>query len=159
MTMSEPKEIQRLREENACHKRPLSQAELEKASWKELSEGNFYAPLAIMMPCGIWSSGATPKDILARALGSLVVPIGVPERVITAVAEPASDLTFTCNCLRTNLHRLRKRAPQVLLALVLYPLPLWHSRCQTMTGEMSDAEVDPARQDSMADLHCAVDPA
>lgn len=80
MTMSEAKEIQRLREENACHKRPLGQAELEKASWKELSEGNFYAPLAIMMPCGIWSSGATPKDILARSLGSLVVPIGVPER-------------------------------------------------------------------------------
>lgn len=41
MSTSEAKGLQRLREENACHKRLLGQAELEKATWKELSEGNF----------------------------------------------------------------------------------------------------------------------
>lgn len=41
MSTSEAKELQRLREENTCHKRPSGQAELEKAAWKELSEGNF----------------------------------------------------------------------------------------------------------------------
>lgn len=38
---SEAKELQRLREENTSLKRLLGQAELEKAAWKELSEGNF----------------------------------------------------------------------------------------------------------------------
>lgn len=37
----EAKELQRLREENTSLKRLLGQAELEKAAWKELSEGNF----------------------------------------------------------------------------------------------------------------------
>lgn len=41
MTKSEAKELQRLREENTRLKRLLGQAELEKAAWKELSEGNF----------------------------------------------------------------------------------------------------------------------
>ncbi len=41
MTKSEAKELQRLRDENARLKRLLGQAELEKAAWKELSEGNF----------------------------------------------------------------------------------------------------------------------
>lgn len=41
MTKSEAKELQRLREENTRLKRLLGQAELEKAVWKELSEGNF----------------------------------------------------------------------------------------------------------------------
>lgn len=41
MAKSEAKELQRLREENTRLKRLLGQAELEKAAWKELSEGNF----------------------------------------------------------------------------------------------------------------------
>lgn len=41
MSTSEAKELQRLREENTYRKRPSGQAELEKAAWKELSEGNF----------------------------------------------------------------------------------------------------------------------
>lgn len=41
MTKREAKELQRLREENTRLKRLLGQAELEKAAWKELSEGNF----------------------------------------------------------------------------------------------------------------------
>ena len=41
MTETEAKELQRLREENTRLKRLLGQAELEKAAWKELSEGNF----------------------------------------------------------------------------------------------------------------------
>ncbi|WP_255313952.1 transposase [Trueperella pecoris] len=41
MTKSEAKELQRLRDENTRLKRLLGQAELEKAAWKELSEGNF----------------------------------------------------------------------------------------------------------------------
>lgn len=41
MTRSEAKELQRLRDENSRLKRLLGQAELEKAAWKELSEGNF----------------------------------------------------------------------------------------------------------------------
>lgn len=40
-TKNEAEELQRLREENMSLKRLLGQAELEKAAWKELSEGNF----------------------------------------------------------------------------------------------------------------------
>lgn len=41
MSRSEAKELQRLRDENTHLKRLLGQAELEKAAWKELAEGNF----------------------------------------------------------------------------------------------------------------------
>lgn len=41
MTKNEAEELQRLREENMSLKRLLGQAEMEKAAWKELSEGNF----------------------------------------------------------------------------------------------------------------------
>lgn len=41
MAKNEAKELQRLRDENSRLKRLLGQAELEKAAWKELSEGNF----------------------------------------------------------------------------------------------------------------------
>ena len=41
MTRNEARELKRLREENAELKRLLGQAELEKAAWKALSEGNF----------------------------------------------------------------------------------------------------------------------
>ena len=41
MTKSEAKELQRLRDENTRLKRLLGQAELEKAAWNDLSEGNF----------------------------------------------------------------------------------------------------------------------
>ena len=41
MSLSEAKELKRLREENSELKRLLGQAELEKAAWKALSEGNF----------------------------------------------------------------------------------------------------------------------
>ena len=41
MSRSEARELKRLRDENAELKRLLGQAELEKAAWKALSEGNF----------------------------------------------------------------------------------------------------------------------
>ena len=41
MTRCEARELARLRKENSDLKRLLGQAELEKAAWKELAEGNF----------------------------------------------------------------------------------------------------------------------
>lgn len=76
MTKSEAKELQRLREENTRLKRLLGQAELEKAAWKELSEGNFSAQLAVMMPSGISLGWATATGVPARSLDSFVVLIG-----------------------------------------------------------------------------------
>lgn len=69
MTNSEAKELQRLREENTRLKRLLGQAELEKAAWKELSEGNFAAQLAVMMPSGISLGWATPQMRACQIVG------------------------------------------------------------------------------------------
>ena len=41
MNRSEAKELRELREQNACLKQLLGQAELEKAALRELAEGNF----------------------------------------------------------------------------------------------------------------------
>ena len=41
MSRREAKELRELREQNACLKQLLVQAELEKAALRELAEGNF----------------------------------------------------------------------------------------------------------------------